>query len=159
MKKELVLFAVAMLGAASISACNKQKAPRLDYAEKMKTGLFSPNGLPGENHVGATDEEKKFQGYSKQANSAGVNDAQTPEEAKELTPAPAEEKKPEAKEVKPAPAEAKKPEAKEAKPAPAEEKKPEAKEVKPAPAEEKKPEAKDTKPETKSSSEQKGSVR
>ena len=131
MKKRLAFLTVTLLAVASVAACNKQKAPRLDYTEKMKKGLFSPNGLPGENHVGATDEEKKFQGYESQAKAASTQEKKS--ESKDVKPAPKEEKKPEAKDVKPAPKEEKKPEVRDVKPAPKEEKKPESRDVKPAP--------------------------
>ncbi len=102
MKKKLSLLAVALMAVASIFACNKQKAPRLDYTSKMKQGLFSPNGMPGDNHIGATDEEKKFKGYDVQAKAVSASQGKKTE-AKEAKPAPEQVKKPEAKEAKPAP--------------------------------------------------------
>ena len=57
------LLAAALLALVFTFACNKQKPPKLDYTEKMEKGVFTPNGMPGDGHVGGTREEHRYHGY------------------------------------------------------------------------------------------------
>ncbi len=124
---------------ALLNSCYEKKVVKLDYTERLKSGYYTPHGLPGDGFVGRTPAEDKAHGYHECPGHEG--DVAKPDQGKKIdTPdeVKPEEKKPEV--VKP---EEKKPE--EVKP---EEKKPE--EVKP---EEKKPE--EVKPEEKKPEEKK----
>ena len=63
MKKFMILLA-ALVPLALVSGCNKPKPVKLDYTEKMEQGLWDPQGLPGESHIGAPPEDFKHSGYN-----------------------------------------------------------------------------------------------
>jgi hypothetical protein len=67
------LLAAALLALVFTFACNKQKPPKLDYTEKLEKGLFAPNGMPGDGHVGGTHEEHRYHGYKPLAKDAAAD--------------------------------------------------------------------------------------
>lgn len=62
MKKWMILL-VTLVPLAVLSGCNQPKPVKLDYTEKMEKGLYDPQGLPGESHIGAPPEDFKHHGY------------------------------------------------------------------------------------------------
>ena len=88
-----VKLAIAIASLALLTSCYERKVVKLDYTEKVKTGYYTPNGLPGEAHVGRTEMEDKTAGYEHGTAAEGHKAVEKkPEEAKP------EEKKPEAAE-------------------------------------------------------------
>ncbi len=89
------LLAAALLALVFTFACNKQKPPKLDYTEKLEKGLFTPNGMPGDGHVGGTHEEHRYHGYKSLAKDAAADRQQA---APPATGDPAGQDEPAAKE-------------------------------------------------------------
>lgn len=80
------LFLAVLVGLAGLFACNKQKVPGLDYTEKLKTGVYHTQGLPGESHIGSPAEEMKQSGYEPKSQKGKAKKAKSKPKSEESAP-------------------------------------------------------------------------
>ncbi|MBN2493134.1 MAG: hypothetical protein JXR96_00980 [Deltaproteobacteria bacterium] len=89
--KKLWTLAIAIAALSALASCYERKVIKLDYSEKMQSGVYSPTGLPGAAHVGRTEIEDKYHGY--EAPEGGSSPGVKPPEKKPEEKAPEPEEK------------------------------------------------------------------